>query len=132
MFTKLLVYATHVKLCHTGVNNTVTALHQSYWISTIRQCVRKIALEEICCWHQSDWQALQDTRSSTILINQPNTFKVTGIDFKGAFFVRDNGIESKVYICLSPVRPHMQCTLRWSYTLNLRVLCWPWKFINHR
>ena len=59
MYTKLLVYATHVKLCHAGVNSTVTALRQSYWIPTIRQCVKKI----LSCMHQVDWKTVQDSGS---------------------------------------------------------------------
>ena len=34
-FTKLLVYATHEKLHYAGLNSTVTALWQMYWIPTI-------------------------------------------------------------------------------------------------
>ena len=41
-FTKLLVYATHEKLHHAGLNSTVTALRQTYWIPTIRMYVKKL------------------------------------------------------------------------------------------
>ena len=34
-FTKLLVYATHEKLHLAGLNSTVTAVRQMYWIPTI-------------------------------------------------------------------------------------------------
>ena len=61
---ELLVDATHVKLRHAGINSTVTALRQSYWILAIRQCVKKIPRKCVCV-HQIDWQTLQNTRSST-------------------------------------------------------------------
>ena len=48
-FTKLLIYTTHVKLHHAGVNSTVTALRQSYWIPAIRQCVKKILRKCVVC-----------------------------------------------------------------------------------
>ena len=36
-FTALVVHVTHVKLYHSRVGSTVTALRQSYWIPTARQ-----------------------------------------------------------------------------------------------
>jgi len=35
-----MVYATHVKLYHSGVGTTITALHQTYWIPKARQYVK--------------------------------------------------------------------------------------------
>ena len=39
-FTILTVHATHAKLRHCGVNITITALRQTYWIAAVRQCVK--------------------------------------------------------------------------------------------
>ena len=41
-FTKLLVYATHEKQLHGGVNSTLTAIRQCYWIPSARQVIRKL------------------------------------------------------------------------------------------
>ena len=41
-FTALVVYAAHVKLYHSGVGSTVTALRQSYWIPIARQYVKSL------------------------------------------------------------------------------------------
>ena len=38
--TKLTVYETHAKVHHCGVNSTVTALRQTYWIPAVRQSVK--------------------------------------------------------------------------------------------
>ena len=101
-FTKLLVYATHVKLCHAGVNSTVTALRQSYWIPAIRQCVKKILRKCVACIKVfgKPYRVPDPPPLPKLRINQPNPFEVTGIDFTGALYVRDNGSERKVYICL--------------------------------
>ena len=48
-FTKLLVYATHEKLHHAGLNSTVTALRQMYWIPTIRMYVKKLLRKCVVC-----------------------------------------------------------------------------------
>ena len=41
-FTRLIVHATHAKLYHAGVTNTVTSLRQTYWIPTARQYVKSL------------------------------------------------------------------------------------------
>ena len=37
--TKLIVYAVHKEQLHTGVNSTVAALRQEYWIPSARQLI---------------------------------------------------------------------------------------------
>jgi len=43
-FAALMVYATHVKLYHSGVGTTITALRQSYW----SQAVCEVASSSMC------------------------------------------------------------------------------------
>ena len=45
-FTKIIVYAIHEKYLHAGVNSTLTAIRQSYWIPSARQLIRKLLR---CC-----------------------------------------------------------------------------------
>ena len=89
-------------LCHAGVNSTVTALCQSYWIPTIRQYVKKVLRKcDVCIkligkpYRVPDPPPLPKLR-----IEQPISFEVTGVDFTGALYVREDGTERKVYICL--------------------------------
>ena len=102
VFTRLLVYAMHVKLCHAGVNSTVTALHQSYWIPTIRQCVKMILRKYVVCIKLigKPYRIPDPPPLPKLRIEQPNPFKVTGVDFTSALYTRDGGTERKVYICL--------------------------------
>ena len=115
-FTMLLIYTTHVKLHHAGVNSTVTALGQSYWIPAIRQCVKKILRKCVVCikligkpYRVPDPPPLPKLRTE-----QPNSFEVTGVDFTGALYVKDNGNEQKVYICL--------CTCATTRAVHLEVV----------
>ena len=96
------MYATHVKLCHAGVNSTVTALRQSYWIPTIRQCVKKILSKCVVCIKLigKPYRIPDPPPLPKLCIEKPNPFKVTGVDFTGALYTRDGGTERKVYICL--------------------------------
>jgi len=48
-FTALVVYAAHVKLYHSGVGSTVTALCQSYWMPTARLYVKSLLHQCVVC-----------------------------------------------------------------------------------
>ena len=101
-FTTLIINNVHIKLFHAGVNSTVTAIRQEYWIPAARQCV-KSALR--CCTtckrHQGkpymapDPAPLPHARTQDL-----PPFTVTGIDFTGALYVQQGSAEVKVYICL--------------------------------
>ena len=48
-FTKLIIYATHEKQLHGGVNSTLTAIRQCYWIPSARQVIRKLLRHCVNC-----------------------------------------------------------------------------------
>ena len=101
-FTKLLVYATHDKLHHTGVNSTVTALRQSYWIPAIRVYVKKLLRKCVICTKLSGrpYKAPDPPPLPKIRIADPTPFSVCGVDFTGALYVCEGENERKVCICL--------------------------------
>ena len=41
-FTNLIIHTTHKKHLHGGVNSTLTAIRQCYWIPSARQVIRKL------------------------------------------------------------------------------------------
>ena len=68
-FTALIVHDTHRKQLHSGVNSTVTALCQNFWITSIRQYVRKLLRTCVACrklegaafrapWYGGFWERL--------------------------------------------------------------------------
>jgi len=100
--TKLIVYATHERIHHSGVSSTVTALRQHYWFPAIRVFVRKLLRRCVTCvrltgkpYRLPDPPPLPKTRTE-----DPTPFSVCGVDFTGAMYVRSGEGERKVYICL--------------------------------
>ena len=101
-FTALLIYNVHIKMYHTGVIGTLTAIRQSCWIPTGRQYVKTLLRKCTTCRKHSgkpytvpDPPPLPKTRT----LDAP-PFTVTGVDFTGALYVRQNSEELKAYICL--------------------------------
>ena len=101
-FTKLLVYATHEKLHHAGLNSTVTALRQMYWIPTIRMYVKKLLRKCVVCTKLPGrpYRAPDPPPLPKVRITNPTPFSVCGVDFTGALYVREGKTERKIYICL--------------------------------
>ena len=100
--TKLIMYATHERIHHSGVSSTVTAIRQLYWIPAIRVYVRKLLRRCVTCvrltgkpYQLPDPPPLPKTRTE-----DPTPFSVCGVDFTGAMYVRERESERKVYICL--------------------------------
>ena len=93
---------THKKLHHGGVSITVTALRQTYWIPSIRQCVRKVLRRCVRCnWLMGKpYRAPDPPPLPKVRVTKSPPFTVTGVDFTGALYVKAEGQEKKVYICL--------------------------------
>ena len=47
--TSLIVYYVHKAHLHAGVNATVTAMRQSYWIPSVRQIVKSLLRKCVTC-----------------------------------------------------------------------------------
>ena len=100
--TKLIVCAVHEHQLHAGVNSTVTALRQQYWIPTARQLVRRLLRKCVPC-RKTSGKAYPIPESPPLpkdRTKEGKPFEVTGVDFTGALYVRNHGTESKAYICL--------------------------------
>ena len=101
-FTKLLVYATHKKQLHGGVNSTLTAICQCYWIPSARQVIRKLLRHCVIC-QKVQGKAYQIPDPPPLIkerIQSAQPFEYTAVDFTGAMYVRDRGHKNKVYVCL--------------------------------
>jgi len=101
--TTLIVNSTHVLVSHAGVGATLTALRQSFWIPTGRQCVKKILRRCTVCRRHSGrpYAAPEMAPLPRVRVQDVPPFTITGVDFTGALYVKqDRGEEQKVYICL--------------------------------
>ena len=101
-FTDLVIHTTHVKQLHAGVNSTLTALRQNYWVPSGRQRVKNLIDHCVTCRRVSGaaYNAPDPPPLPKSRVQQTHPFDVTGVDFTGALYVRNAGIETKVYICL--------------------------------
>ena len=100
--TALIVLATHATVLHGGVNSTVTALRQKFWIISARQYVKSIIRTCVTCrrvcgkpYSIPDPPPLPKVRTQ-----QAPPFTITGVDFTGALYVRGVTGEEKVYVRL--------------------------------
>ena len=101
-FTVLIVYEAHRKQLHSGVNAVVTLLRQSFWITAIRQYVRKL----LCCYvtcrkvEETALRAPDPAPLPKLRVQETTPFSVTGVDFTGPLCVRSENGVTKSYICL--------------------------------
>jgi len=98
----MIVIDTHKNLHHRGVSTTITALRQLYWIPSIRQCVKSVLRRCVPSrkltgppYIAPDPPPLPKAR-----VTKAPPFKITGVDFTGALFVKEGQQERIVYICL--------------------------------
>ena len=101
-FTDLVIHSTHIKQLHAGVNSTLTALRESYWVPSGRQRVKTLIDNCVTCRRVSGaaYNAPDPPPLPKSRMQQTQPFDATGVDFTGALYVRNAGIETKVYICL--------------------------------
>ena len=99
-FTALIIYSTHAQLFHTGVNCTLTAVRQVYWIPTGRQYVKVLLCRCVICKKHSGkpYKAPDMAPLPMVRLQATPPFTVTGIDFTGALYVRQNHTKGTVYI----------------------------------
>ena len=87
---------------HAGTNTTLTAIQQQFWIPTTRQHIKSLLCQCTACrrhgrkpYATPDPPPLPEIRTRDTI-----PFTITGIDFTGALYVRQDSTENKVYICL--------------------------------
>lgn len=84
-------------------HSIVTALWQRYWIPTACRVIGKLLKKcVICCVAGRPFSIPDPPLLPHARVREGPPFDVTGIDFTGAMYVRNEGSlsESKVYICL--------------------------------
>ena len=99
--TALIVYYVHKAHHHAGVNATVTAIRQNYWIPSARQIVKSLLRRCVTCrrivgraYSRPDPPPLPSVRT-----RDAKPFEVTGVDFTRGLHVKRAG-DNKVYVCL--------------------------------
>jgi len=98
----LIVHDTHRKQLRSGVNSMVTALRQKFWITSVRQYVRKLLRTCVTCQtlEGAAFRASDPAPLPKLRVQETAPFVVTGVDFTGLLCVCSEGNETKCYICL--------------------------------
>ena len=104
-FTKLLVMHTHQRVKHGGVNATLTALRERYWVLKGRQIVKGILRSCFVCKRLEGlpYNSPLPPDLPACRVSDDPPFAHTGLDFAGPLYVQelvDRGHNAKVYICL--------------------------------
>jgi len=101
-YTTLVIKNAHVTQLHGGVNATLTAIHQKYWIPSARQRINTVIRKCVTCRKTSGIPYAMPDPPPHVKSQVSNTdpFTVTEVDYTGALYVRTPGGECKVYLCL--------------------------------
>ena len=86
-FIGLIIMDTHLKLHHGGVSITVTALSR---ILSLQQCVRKLLRRCVTC-NKLKGRAPDPPPLPEVWVTESPLFTVTGVDFSGALYVKEQG-----------------------------------------
>ena len=99
-FTTLIIRNAHSAQLHSGVNATLTALRQKYWIPCARQRIKSIIRKCVVCRKAAGkgYTIPDPPPLVTSRVNHTDPFTVTGVDFTGALYVRASEVECKVYL----------------------------------
>ena len=109
-FVKLVIKQTHDRVKHSGINATLTALRERYWVLRGREIVKKVIRHCVVCRRYealpckpSHFADLPSTR-----VSDDPPFTHIGLDFAGPLYVKETRRSSqtgdsdsiKVYVCL--------------------------------
>ncbi|UYV77734.1 hypothetical protein LAZ67_15002083 [Cordylochernes scorpioides] len=115
--TELIVQQFHVEHLHSGLQLTLCAIRQKYWIPSGRILVKRLINRCMTCFktkRQVSKQIMGDLPIHRIIPSSP--FSKTGIDFAGPFITKPNVIRTKVtlksyialFICFSTKAIHLE------------------------
>ena len=101
-FTKLVVLSTHIQQLHSGVNSTLAAIRQRFWIPKARQLLKNVLRKCVICRKQGGkpYTVPDPPLLPTRRLEDSPPFTVTGVYFTGALHVRTSFRETKAYVCL--------------------------------
>ncbi|CAL1294095.1 unnamed protein product [Larinioides sclopetarius] len=98
-FVKLRILDAHVKMCHLGVDGTLTHLREQFWIIKGRKFVKNVLNECIICRRykvKPGNQVVAPLPPDRIQEHSP--FDVSGVDFAESFYV--NEFNTKCYLII--------------------------------
>ena len=126
-FTKLIIWDAHEATMHHGVESTLARIRSRYWIIKGRKTVKNVLrMCAVCKRYQG--RPLRSPASPDLpefrVDHSGCAFQVTGLDFAGSLYVKNNSNNDKVYIllstCASSRAIHLELTMDMSIEGLLR------------
>ena len=101
-FTRLVIKRAHADVMHQGRQATLLRIRRTYWVTKLHTAVKSYVRKCVTCqrvqgrpYRMPVTPPLQKWR-----ISESPPFSVTGVDYTGEIYVKENGEKRKVYICL--------------------------------
>lgn len=100
-FSELLIQDCHERVMHSGVRDTLVQARERYWIIRARQLVKGIVTRCPVCKRFKAKAGQQITAPLPKAgISESPPFEVTGVDFAGPLYVKEDGSVKRSYIAL--------------------------------
>ena len=101
-FTMLIVKQAHSRVLHGGVKETLAELRSKFWIVRGRNFVKSIIHQCYACrrYEGQPYSAPPPPPLPTFRVEESPPFSFTGVDFAGPLYVKSDGPETKVWMCL--------------------------------
>ena len=101
-FTKLLIKKTHADAGHGSTAHTLGQLRQKFWVPQGRTAVKTAIRKCLICirWQGGPYRVkpIAPLPKSRVTASPP--FTNTGIDYFGPLYIKNEGVQKKVWICL--------------------------------
>jgi hypothetical protein len=116
-FTKKLIFSTHQKLSHAGVQDTMAFIRQRFWILSTRRVIKSALRTCIKCFRFSQAKAEQIMgQLPAARVNVTSAFLNVGVDYMGPFSLRLGGPKSRtfskahiaLFICMATRAVHLE------------------------
>ena len=101
-FTYLVTQKAHEQVLHNGVKETLTEIRSRFWIVRGRSLAQKIVRRcRVCRRHEGrSYSAPQPPPLPSFRVEEASPFTFTGCDFAGPLYIKSEGSQRKVWICL--------------------------------
>ncbi|XP_044007558.1 uncharacterized protein LOC122852058 [Aphidius gifuensis] len=104
-FTDLIIKDIHFRQLHSGIQTTLNAMRQRFWVLDGRNQVRQVIRKCMTCFRfiaEAEKFKMADLPENRV--NARNLFKNVGIDYCGPFFIKEkkfrNTTKIKIYVCV--------------------------------
>ena len=129
-FTSFLIHSIHATLFYARTNSTLTAICQTYWLSTGLQYIKALQHHCVVCKRHCEWSlpASDPTPLPEVRTHDVTPFTVTGVIFTVALYVQHGGREvvyMLVHLCHNLCGTLGSChkSVYWIIPIGISKIC---------